>query len=213
MKKGFTLIELLVVIAIIAILAAMLLPALSSAREKGRQAVCLNNLKQIYLALELYANDYDELYPRAAGGVPWDEVDIDDGTYGWMQQLFPYLQNKNIYKCLSVKNSKYSYFLGARAACIATGGRANIQRKKISYPSAYVLAGDTIGWNFTDCDKDDYTQNCVGGPANATPYREWRVHAGGQNILFADGHCAWYKDYVPSEMTFRYNTMHGWQEP
>ena len=211
MKKGFTLIELLVVIAIIAILAALLLPALSSAREKGRQAVCLNNLKQMYIALELYANDYDELYPRAAGGVPWDEVDIDDGTYGWMQQLFPYTQNKNIYKCPSDKNSKYSYFLGARAAYIATGGRANIQRKKIIYPSAYVLAGDTVGWNFNDCDKDDYSNNCVGGPANGTPYAEWRAHSGGQNILFADGHCKWYKDYTPSEMTFRYDTMHGWE--
>ena len=58
--SGFTLIELLVVIAIIAILAAMLLPALSKAREKARQAACINTLKQLSLAVLMYAQDNDE---------------------------------------------------------------------------------------------------------------------------------------------------------
>ena len=62
-KNGFTLIELLVVVAIIAMLAALLLPALSAARERARRTTCMSNLRQFSLAYEMYAEDYFERFP------------------------------------------------------------------------------------------------------------------------------------------------------
>ncbi|MCS7301541.1 MAG: type II secretion system GspH family protein, partial [Fimbriimonadales bacterium] len=64
-RSGFTLVELLVVIAIIAVLAALIFPVFAKARAKARQNTCISNLRQIGMSVEMYAMDYDELYPFA----------------------------------------------------------------------------------------------------------------------------------------------------
>jgi prepilin-type N-terminal cleavage/methylation domain-containing protein len=91
-RKGFTLIELLVVIAIIAILAAILFPVFSQARDKARQTTCLSNAKQVGLAVMQYQQDYDEFYPSAQkrnGNISPPKVCIATPMCRWLTTTFP----------------------------------------------------------------------------------------------------------------------------
>ena len=83
-RPGFTLIELLVVIAIISLLAAILFPVFARAREQARKATCLSNLKQVGVAVAMYAQDYDGGYPNT--GDPWLRV-----GRRWRWPIMPYL--------------------------------------------------------------------------------------------------------------------------
>jgi len=91
---GFTLIELLVVVAIIGILAALLFPVFSRARENGRRTSCLNNLKQLGTAFKMYTQDHDEHLPlgiMAEANPTWLKT--------WDIQVQPYLKNAQVLMC------------------------------------------------------------------------------------------------------------------
>jgi len=112
-NNGFTLIELLVVIAIIAILAALLLPALAKAKEKANRTNCLNNLKQWGLAMNMYLDDFNQVYPwpRFQDSYAPSQQDQDNPTWGtfvkfriqgvgndvWFNCLPPYVASSPLY--------------------------------------------------------------------------------------------------------------------
>ena len=96
-QKAFTLIELLVVVAIIAILAAMLLPALNRARESAKSSACIQNLKQIGLAWQMYVGDYEQwtTWANTAGNSQ------PEGCYDvfWYEFLTPYTEGTEVFQC------------------------------------------------------------------------------------------------------------------
>jgi prepilin-type N-terminal cleavage/methylation domain-containing protein/prepilin-type processing-associated H-X9-DG protein len=201
--SGFTLIELLVVIAIIAILAGMLLPVLGRAKEDSVRIKCVNNVKQLGLAMQMYGDDNAALLPMAHGTVLWNATDPPP----WSQALAPYFSNTNILLCPSMSQffskSPYNYFMGSRAAYIAAGEmQASVSFKSIELPAQYILTGDcNYPFETTDADPDNYTQDTLFSQAYLPP----QSHNGWLNVLFGDGHAANYRAFSTNDMTFSYD--------
>ena len=152
-KRGFTLIELLVVIAIIAILAALLLPALSQAKDKGRRTTCISNLRQVNLAIRLYAEDFSDALPVLPNPNPYPN---GIGAYykqlvkGYLGLTGPASPNEKVFICQSdrvlstqIGHAFTSYTFNGYE--VGPGGMPRITGKKLSAiksPTKAVLVGE-----------------------------------------------------------------------
>jgi len=218
-RRNFTLIELLVVIAIIALLAAILLPAFSQARDKAKSLACLNNLKTLGQFAAFYTLDANDYIPAA-------NAPAADQYYYWTLRYAVYqtggtISNNNqclgysgfpatmrIY-CPSVTTKIYTY--GGNYADNAasnqripftyysTASGATALRRVTMIPPGLCLLGDTSGiWGANPCTASGKLARDVSGDgimdsSSSYSYNNWAPlrHGKGLNMTFIDGHSAW----------------------
>jgi len=213
-RKGFTLIELLVVIAIIALLMAILIPTLNRAREQGKRAACLHNLKQLTLAWIMYADDNGGELPRAWAGHPGSWVGRprpDQSEQRKMELireglLFPYCPNEQLYRCPTGKRGEAVTY----SIVESMGGEPGSGGTKpdMTFMNRSQITNSVRRFVFVDEGK------WPGSPWNVFYLKPawWDTptirHSMGTNWSFADGHSEYHKWVDPRtiELARRYET-------
>lgn len=201
-RRAFTLIELLVVIAIIAILASILFPVFSRARENARRSSCASNLKQIGLGILQYVQDYDETLPPHRQTLIGNDG-VTNTALSWRGLTFPYVKNAQVYACVSNQQRK----VASDADGDAANNLPNTQKFTISYSAnnrpmvaAATPAATTIKlsavespstqlWIGESTTNDSYLRiDTTPTNTSVTAPRFWAGHMSTANLLFGDGH-------------------------